>query len=245
MSTQPLHRCPTAVEWDPGGWKRIQCADYSTDPFIHTPIDGAKDENGDTVIPMMGVHDGLLGFNEAPYSIVDSKGQGWTMPRSIVARSGSLYQCHRVADGRWGKSWLRSGTDTFWNRLLTTEGAKFKNAYWMPPEMHHLDEATWADSKYGKALDFVQACSTNNPLSDEGPVPDCRYEELPTEQVVDVGELPEIELEGPDLALEALKILGANVTDTADERCDGENGSAHPSLCRMPFCIERWHTPLA
>ena len=96
----------------------IQCADcHSTDPFIHTPwIDGAKDENGDTVIPMMGVHDGLtLGFNEAPYSIVDSKGQGWTMPRSIVSpEAAACTKCHRVADGRWGRlatpTW---GTDSF------------------------------------------------------------------------------------------------------------------------------------
>ncbi|MBV72388.1 MAG: hypothetical protein CMH52_13775 [Myxococcales bacterium] len=216
----------------------IQCAEcHSTDPFIHTPwIDGAKDENGDTVIPMMGVHDGYtLGFNEAPYSIVDTEGQGWTMPKNLVnAETAACTKCHRVSNGRWAKSWLRrlEGTDTFWNDLLTDEGMKFEKRFWMPPEMHHLDESTWADSEYGKALDFIQACARpSNPTGDSGPIYDCKFEDLPTEQVIDVGELPEVELEGSDLALEALKILGANVSDLTDERCDGDNGDCATRRC--------------
>jgi hypothetical protein len=216
----------------------IQCAEcHSNDPFIHTPwIDGAKDENGDTVIPMMGVHDGYtLGFNEAPYSLIDAAGQGWTMPKSLVnPEVAACTKCHRVSNGRWATSWLRrmEGTDNFWDRILTPEGMKFENRFWMPPEMHHLDEATWADSRYGKAMDFIQACARrSNPTGDDTPQPDCQFEELPTEQVLDVGELPEVDLTGPDLALEALKVLGANVSDTTDERCDGDESSCASRRC--------------
>ena len=40
----------------------IECAKcHSTDPFIHTPwIDGAKDSNGDPIVPKMGVHEDFV-----------------------------------------------------------------------------------------------------------------------------------------------------------------------------------------
>ena len=55
--------------------------------------------------------------------------------------------------------------------------------------------------------------------------------ELPTEQIIEVGELPTIDLEGKELALEALKILGARVYDTSDPRCTGEDGSCANRRC--------------
>ena len=60
-----------------------------------------------------------------------------------------------------GRSWLRrlDHDDSFWDRLLTAEGMAFENYYWMPTNVENLDENTWADSEYGKALDFIQACA--------------------------------------------------------------------------------------
>ena len=89
----------------------IECAEcHDSDPFIHTPwIDGAKDERGETIIPKFGTHDGYAeGFNDAPYSIVNLQGQGWTMPKHLTSpEAAACTKCHRVGDGRWASSWLR------------------------------------------------------------------------------------------------------------------------------------------
>ncbi len=209
----------------------IQCAEcHDSDPFIHTPwIDGAKDERGETVIPKLGTHDGYAnGFNDAPYSIVNLEGQGWTMPKHLTSpEAAACTKCHRVGDGRWASSWLRrlEGTDTFWSNLLTQTGLQFDHVFWMPPDAEGIDETTWADSRHGKALDFIQKCETT-PTAEE-----CIWEELPTEQITDLGELPAITLEGAELAVESLKILGARVTDPNDPRCTGENGSCQSRRC--------------
>jgi hypothetical protein len=80
----------------------IECARcHDADPFIHTPwIDGAKDEQGRPVVPKMGYDEDLdLGYNDAPYSIVNSAGQGWSMPKQIVsAEAGACLRCHRILD---------------------------------------------------------------------------------------------------------------------------------------------------
>ena len=75
----------------------------------------------------------------------------------------------------------------------------------MPPEVEGLDESTWDDSDFGKAVKFIQGCATD-PAS-------CQWAELPTEPVSEGGGLPTIELEGDALASAALKVLGADVVD--------------------------------
>ena len=210
------------------GIECVKCHD--SDPFIHTPwIDGAKDANGDPMVPKMGIHDGLaLGFNEAPYSLIDLEGQGWTMPKQLTSpEAAACTKCHRIGDGRWARSWMRrlEGEDVTWNNLLTDAHKKFAHVFWMPPEVEGIDEETWAESEYGKAFTFIQNCASN---TDD---PACKWEELPVEQVLDFGELPTIELEGAELALEALKIVGAQVSDSSDPRCTGENGSCANRRC--------------
>jgi hypothetical protein len=209
----------------------IECVEcHDSDPFIHTPwIDGALDSKGDPIIPKMGIDDGFTqGFNEAPYALVDLAGQGWTMPKVLTSpEARSCTKCHRIGDGRWAKSWMNrmEGKNANWNGMVTDEYLKFSHMYWMPPEMEGIDESTWGESEYGKAFTFIQNCADNP--SDEA----CKWDELPTEQVFEQGEIPEIELEGQDLALEALKILGANVTDASDPRCDGEDASCSTRRC--------------
>jgi len=212
----------------------IECAEcHDADPFIHTPwIDGARDESGDTVVPRMGENDDFfLGFNDAPYSIVNLRGQGWTMPNQIVSEEAApCTRCHRMGgDGRWANSWLRrlEGEDSAWNRITTAHGEEFDNMFWMPPDAQGLDREAWAESEYGQAIDFIQRCASNP--SAEG----CEFAEIPSEPITDPGELPTIELEGMELALEAAKIVGARVFDAEDERCTGEGG-----LCATRRCAE-------
>src|SRR3569833_1483845 len=52
---------------------------HDNDPFIHSPwIDGAKDAQGNPVIPKMGIDpDFAIGANDTPYSIVNLHGQNW------------------------------------------------------------------------------------------------------------------------------------------------------------------------
>ena len=218
----------------------IECVEcHDADPFIHTPwIDGAKDENGDPVIPMMGIDDGFVqGFNDAPYTLVDQKGQGWTMPKVLTSpEAAACTKCHRMGDGRWARSWLRrlEGTDDFWTRLLTETGLKFDEVFWMPPEMLHLDAESWPESDYGIALDFIQECkkSAESEARGDGPTdPRCKWTALPEAQLVEVGALPEIDLTGTELAREALKIFGANVSDPNDARCNGEDASCASRRC--------------
>jgi len=205
----------------------IECAKcHSTDPFIHTPwIDGAKDANGDSVVPKMGEHeDFVLGFNDAPYSVINKTGQGWTMPKQLVAEEASACtKCHRIgANDRWMNSWNKrlDGTDTAWNNITTEEYLKFKHKFWMPPEVDGLDDTTWADSEYGKAIRFIMACQNDST--------GCDVAEVPTSPISDGGGLPEIDLEGVALATESLKILGADIQDPS---CPGGN-------CETRRCLE-------
>ena len=82
----------------------LNARDATMQTFIHTPwIDGAKDEKGDPIIPMLGVDDGFsVGFNEAPYVIVGTESLGWRMPKHITSpEAAACTKCHRMsmADG--------------------------------------------------------------------------------------------------------------------------------------------------
>lgn len=189
----------------------IECAEcHDADPFIHTPwIDGALDQNGDPVVPKMGVNDDfVLGYNDAPYSIINRAGQGWTMPKQLVSReAAACTRCHRIGDGRWMQSWIDRlvSEDQSWTNITTLAHRSFDKAFWMPPEVDGLDENTWDESEYGQAVKFIQRCATD--------ATGCLYTELPTSAIADGGSLPEIELEGAELATESLKILGAAIDD--------------------------------
>jgi len=257
------------------GIECVKCHD--SDPIIHTPwIDGAKDENGDPVLPKMGIHDGFsLGFAEAPYSLIDLEGQDWKMPKVLVSEEAAeCTKCHRIGSGRWTRDWISRlvGKDMRWNDIVTDSYKKFEHMFWMPPELTGLDEASWEESDFGKAVEFIRSCDVSYnslPVEPEGPPserqpapenesegspegepegepeaapetepeneeiaePVCKWEELPTEQLVEVGELPTVEMEGTALAAESLKILGARVIDPSDPRCTGEDGSCISRRC--------------
>jgi hypothetical protein len=190
----------------------IECAKcHSSDAFIHTPwIDGAKDDNGDPVIPKMGVDDDfVLGYNEAPYSLVNRVGQGWAEPKHLVSpEAAACTRCHRIgADDRWMKDWNERlvGVDSSWSAITTPAHRGFESVFWMPPEVDGLEEDTWEESEYGKAMKFIRDCAT-----DSTP---CQYVAIPTDPISDDGGLPEIELEGRDLAVASLIVLGADLTD--------------------------------
>jgi hypothetical protein len=216
----------------------IECVTcHDADPIVHTPwIDGAKDANGDPVLPKMGIRDGFAeGFNDAPYSLVNLEGQGWTMPKHLVSEeAAACTKCHRMGQGRWARQWLRrlEGTDDFWNDLHSAHGTKFEHLYWMPPEMEGLDEATWPESEFGKALDFIQGCYA------PGENTACKWVDLPTEQVTYEGEPVTTDLQGKELAIAALKALGASVGDSSDEGCDKETPDGQNNSCANQRCAE-------
>ncbi|HUH04660.1 MAG TPA: hypothetical protein VML75_21840, partial [Kofleriaceae bacterium] len=190
----------------------IECAKcHSNDAFIHTPwIDQAVDENGNPVVPKMGQHDDfVLGYNDAPYSVMNRVGQGWTMPKHLVSpEAAACTRCHRIgADDRWMNDWMERmvGEDTAWTGITTNTYRQFQHTFWMPPEVDGLDESTWDESEYGKAMKFIMDCARGG----QG----CVYADLPTDPLGDGGSLPEIELEGRDLAAAALQVLGADIQD--------------------------------
>ncbi|RMG19331.1 MAG: lamin tail domain-containing protein [Deltaproteobacteria bacterium] len=207
----------------------IQCADcHDADPFIHSPwIDGAVDENGDPIVPKMGIDDDFaLGFNDSPYTIVNARGQGWTMPRQLVDdEAAACTRCHRIGSGRWAREWVRrlNGTDARWDRIVTEAYKRFEHRYWMPPDLEGLDEATFGESEYAKAMERILHCGSNPS--------DCDWLDLPTEPVSEPGEAVTIDLEGTALAMEAAKVLGAEVRDPADPRCTGPEGSCATRRC--------------
>ena len=142
----------------------IQCAKcHDSDAFIHTPwIDQAVNQAGDPVVPKMGIdEDFALGYADAPYTIVNTQGQGWTMPRQLISpEAAACTNCHRIGDGEWTDGWIDRlvGEDTAWTRITTAEYQKFPHVFWMPPDVDGLDAATWADSDFGRAVKFIQNC---------------------------------------------------------------------------------------
>ncbi|MEM6992599.1 MAG: hypothetical protein AAF721_18950 [Myxococcota bacterium] len=219
----------------------IQCANcHDSDPFIHTPwIDGAKDDKGDPIIPRMGIDDDfVLGYNDAPYSIVNASGQGWTMPKHLVStEANACTKCHRIGDGRWADDWFDrlEGIDGTWTTKLTETGKDFKHTYWMPPEVDGLDAESWSESEFASAMAFIRDCAAN-PEQEA-----CKWEELPRDELSEDGGLPTIDLTGKELAHEALLVLGANVQD---ERCpDGECASRRCAECHAVSRpgLQTWH----
>ncbi|GAB5546310.1 MAG: hypothetical protein SangKO_060700 [Sandaracinaceae bacterium] len=218
----------------------IECAEcHSTDAFIHTPwIDGALDEDGDPVVPRMGIHeDFALGYNDAPYHILNTDGQGWTMPRQLVSEEASACtRCHRIGDGRWTRSWIDRlvGEDTRWTNITSEAYRAFEHTFWMPPELDGLDESTFWQSDYGLAVRHIQACGDNP--SD----PACDWADIPRDSSGEDGALPTVDLEGPALATAALRILGADIDDPScpDGKCETRRCAECHSVSRNG--LRRW-----
>ena len=226
----------------------IECAEcHDSDPFVHTPwIDGAVDAKGDPIVPKMGVDDDFgLGFNDAPYTIVNTAGQGWKMPKSLTSpEANACTRCHRIGDGRWMKSWINrlDGTEAGWAAITTEAHRVFNKTTWMPPEVDGLDGTSWPTSDFGKAVAFIKGCATNPSA--------CTFAELPKTQIADEGGLPEIELEGDALAKGGLAVLGATLLDPtctggncATRRCAECHSTSRSGLRRWLEDTERaWNT---
>ena len=180
--------------WDqPKGY----CAGcHSADPIIHTPwIDGALGRNGTPIVPKMGVHpDFEISWNASPYSIVNRKaqaqarvgGNSWEIPKQIVSEEAeACTSCHRIGGGQgmrrfpmWaigeeGLDTVSSGTSGPIQPKVTDWFKKFENSHWMPPKVGELTEATWATSKYAKAVAHIKTCAANNAA------PGCVFEDVP------------------------------------------------------------------
>ena len=216
----------------------IECAEcHSTDAFVHTPwIDAALDANGEQVVPRMGEDDDyVLGFLDAPYSLVNRYGQNWTMPDVLTSpEAAACTRCHRISDGRWTNDWIDRlvGEDTAWSNITTDEYLKFKHKFWMPPGLDGFDDETWPESEMGKAVKFIQECGRNHD--------NCQWTDLPTEAISEVGELPEVLIEGAELALEAAKVVGANAN--SDDCPGGDCSSRRCSECHSVSkgALARW-----
>ncbi len=157
----------------------IECAHcHDNDPFIHSPwIDGALDGAGHPVVPKMGIDpDFALGYNDAPYTIINAQGQGWTMEKSLVSPEASACtKCHRIGSGRWTDWATRlDGTDESFRGVTSDAYLTFDKVHWMPPDLHaeSLTEATWMGSKFQKALDFIKGCGQDQSR--------CQWKPLPT-----------------------------------------------------------------
>jgi hypothetical protein len=156
----------------------IECSHcHDNDPFIHSPwIDGALDAQGHPVVPKMGVDpDFAIGYNDAPYSIVNAKAQSWTMEKSLVSPEASACtKCHRIGSGRW-LDWVSrlDGSDSYFKGVTTDAYLQFAKLHWMPPDLaaENLTEANWADSKYAKAINFIKACGQNASACRFSPIP--------------------------------------------------------------------------
>ncbi len=158
----------------------IECAKcHDADPFIHTPwIDGAKDAQGRPIVPKMGIDaDMAIGANDAPYSLINAKGQGWKMPKQIVSpEANACLKCHRMGDGKWTGDWLTrmEGTDSAWTNITTDSFLAAKHKYWMPTDQVFDTEAAWTQSTFASALTFIKGCGDN------ASNPACLFKEVPT-----------------------------------------------------------------
>jgi hypothetical protein len=196
----------------------IQCADcHDADAFIHTPwIDGAKDASGRPIVPKMGFDPDMpIGANDAPYSIVNLAGQGWTMHKQITSPEvNACLRCHRMAGGKW-LPWAKrlDGTDTAFRNITTTPYRSFEKIHWMPPNLTGITEANWAQSDFGKAMAFLKRCATNRNL--------CTFADIPTTRPGgnDGGPIRNpVALPDDQLATQAAALLGVGVPG-AQSRC--------------------------
>ncbi|MCA9608270.1 MAG: hypothetical protein KC619_21825 [Myxococcales bacterium] len=224
----------------PGGTSNIECARcHSMDAFIHSPwIDGALDSHGDPVVPRMGIHpDFALGYNDAPYSIVNMDGQGWTIPQQLTSpEAAACTRCHRMANDRWAQSWIDrlAGEDASWTNITTEAYRSFEHTFWMPPDLDGLTEQTFWDSPYGQSIRFIQHCG------DTPTDPACQWEDIPRNAEGQEGDLPAVTATGVELATQALIALGASIDDPScpDGHCATRRCAECHSVSRNG--LRRW-----
>ncbi len=155
----------------------IQCSKcHDADPFVHSPwIDGAKDANGRSVVPKMGEDQDMpIGANDAPYYLVNQRGQNWRVIDSLTSPAvAACTKCHRMGKGGEWQQWVTriEQTDASWENIVTDHGKKFENARWMPTDLSGLTAATWASSPYATAIAEIKRCGQSS---------DCASEKIPT-----------------------------------------------------------------
>ena len=69
---------------------------------------------------------------------------------------------------KWG-----TGTgDSYWSKI-TDSYKTFERSHWMPPRPDGLNQANWPTSKWAKAVDFMQKCTSWNPPAE------CEFVDIP------------------------------------------------------------------
>ena len=232
------------------------------DRVEYKPVSVDRRKAGASVVPKMGEDDDFyLGNNASPFTVVNMEGQGWEMaPHLVNDKVAACTSCHRMAGGRWNDSWLRRQDleDPSYTAAMTEHGKKFENRIWMPPaenlaEEGIFDEEDFDNHPFREAIDFLQMCGDSwqqnpdweteecDPAGDE-----CCWERIPDKEIEFDGTLPVIDLEGEELAVAALKALGAPIEDsscpidseTGEHSCETQRCNACHAM--SPFSIEDW-----
>jgi mono/diheme cytochrome c family protein len=221
------------VQGGVGGTSNIECQRcHGVKPFIHSPwIDGAKDLQGRSIVPKIGEDpDYPTGANDAPYSLVNYRGQGWNVPKQATgSKVAACTQCHRVdGDGIWTQSYFSrlNGTDTSWNNMTTAEYLQASHKYWMPPNVTFTSDADFAASAYAQALSTLTKCSSTPA--------DCGIKPVPTvlggDVVAGTKLRNKVAMSDADLAQKSIALLGfGRGIAAAESRC----GSCHTPTRQM------------
>ena len=151
---------------------------HSADAFVHSKwIDGALRSNGKSIVPKMGEQpDFVISQNDAPYYIVNMDAQGFTIPKQEVSEaSAPCATCHRNAGSSMMGDFTRwsTGAGEEYMGQRSAAGKKFINSHWMPLRLEGLNEANWATSKWGVAVDHLTKCASNS--GD----PSCEWDDIP------------------------------------------------------------------
>jgi hypothetical protein len=147
---------------------------HDNDAFAHSPwIDQALTPEKEFVVPRIGSHKSYPMNNAAPFSLVGARTKGWTMREQLVSpEARACTTCHRIAAGNTitgeqtgaGESWTERAVgidDAFQTTRVSPGFQAFANSHWMPPTLGALDDASWASSDYGKAVEFIRGCQTS------------------------------------------------------------------------------------
>jgi Bacterial pre-peptidase C-terminal domain len=193
---------------------------HDSDPFIHSPwIDGAKDGQGNPVIPKMGIDpDFAIGANDSPYSIINLKGQNWRQEQQLVsAEANACLRCHRMGAGVWATEYLDrlQGTDSSWTSITTDLWNTPAHKYWMPTDIAFNTDSDWQASEFSKALQFIRKCGSTP--SD----PSCIWKDIPQSLGEDTGGNGQLRnpvtLADDELAKQATTLLGMNKNAPSQE----------------------------
>ena len=138
---------------------------HAESAFVHSPwIDGAKRSNAKAIVPKIGeLPEFPISRLDAPYNIVAADQLGFQIPKQLVSDEiGACNNCHRLAGNTMGDfaRWSTGTGDDYYSNI-TEFGKRFSESHWMPPRLDGVTEATWATSKFVKALDFMKKCDGN------------------------------------------------------------------------------------